>query len=744
MQRVLIPAVVLVVGLVLGFFLGFAQRPAGSPSADNRAASAPPVPDTAQLPPQQLPATGPEETPPAPEPEPETAPDYSFELPDVPTGDAEATGVVRLPDGSPCADLALRAIPSMPDSLSIKSKRRLGVDERTAYEAAVIRWETEASRDTTSGPDGSFKFERLAQQTYSVVCLTPGWEISMQQGVTQPALTPGVELVLIATRLVRVPLRVLLPDGSEPDRARITARSMEGSSFVFGYWKPDMRSIETATGGVKFSALGGPDDSLEAQAIAQIPAQGEVPEVVLQLKRPPGLYLTLELPTPYYREVSVTLLPAEEARKLTSEPFMARGAKTSRKLSPTYLYYPALPAGEYVAFVGINRMLVLATEAIPVTGELTEHTLTLAPLDMSEHFTVRTVDAEGKPLAVQRLSCNLADAEFSTSDMTAWMEVEPGHYLMRRPGIARDQFGRFVPTEGASIAVQATRGVTTRFGRLPLDGAEVTIVFGDSCTLVVEVDNLPELGRNDMWVAVISAEASERREAGLARYSSQQNVVGSKLALEAKREFKDLQPGKAVVLVLRDGSSPGSGDEAALSRLETTLQPGTHTVRITMPALHQLEVRTSKPQNVRTLWILGEGLELYEKPDAEGVVKAHSLPAGEYWVGDSTAGYMKVTLPLAGPVDFAPLPHNCLRLGSYDKEGLLHRKGLRRGDLVVAINGEYFEGRDRLQPAWEAARESASVLLEIERRGQVLQVTLTGEELATALRNQASFSYRRK
>jgi hypothetical protein len=742
MQKLLIPAVVLVVGLVLGFFLGFAQRPACLPSADNRVANAPPVHNTAEPLPELPPATGPEKTTPVPEPQPATA--WTFELPDVPTGDGIATGVVHLADGSPCADLALRAIPPLQDGLPISRKRRLRAEERTAYEAAVIRWETESARDASSGPDGSFKFERLAQQTYSVVCLTPGWEVSPQKGPRQSSIAPGEELVLIATRMVSVPLRVLLPDGSEPDRARITARSLDGSYYTFGYWKPDARSIEAPAGGVKFFALGGPDDSLEAEFTTQIPAHGDASEVELQLKRPPGLYLTLEVPTPYYREVSVTLLPAEEARKLTSEPFLARGAKTSRKLSPTSWYYPALPPGDYVAYVGLDRMLVLASENITVAGELTEHSIALAPLDLSEHFTVRTVDSEGKPLAVQRLSCNLADAETGTGDMTAWMEVEPGHYLMRRPGIERDQFGRFVPTEGASIAVQATRGSAKRFGRMPLDDDVVTIVFGESCTLIVEVDNLPEIGRNDMWVAAIPAEASLRREAGMARYSSQQNVVGSKLALEASREFKDLQPGNVVVLVLRDGSSPGSGDEVVLARLETTLQPGTQSVRITMPALHELEVRTSAAQKVRTLWLQGAGLELYEKPNAEGTVKVHALPAGDYWIGDSTAGYMKVTLPLAGPVDFAPLPHNCLRLGSYDKEGMLHRKGLRRGDLVVAINGEYFEGRDKLQPAWEAAQQSASVLLEIERKGQTLQVTLTGEELATALRNQASFTYRRR
>jgi len=225
MRKLLIPSIALGIGLVLGFFLGFAQRPGDLPPADNRAANATPVPDTAQRPPLQPAATGPVETAPDPEPEPEPVPNYSFDLPVVPTGDGEATGVVRMADGSPCADLALRAIPSMRDSLSIQNKRRLGVEERTAYEAAVIGWETEAARDTTSGSDGSFKFERLAQQTYSMVCLTPGWEISTQNGPRQPAIAPGDELVLVATRLVSVPLRVLLPDGREPDRARITRRA---------------------------------------------------------------------------------------------------------------------------------------------------------------------------------------------------------------------------------------------------------------------------------------------------------------------------------------------------------------------------------------------------------------------------------------------------------------------------------------------------------------------------------------
>jgi hypothetical protein len=733
-----LPAVLaLIVGLGLGCWLGYSQRPANiSESRQDHTAAVPDKP-SANAPLDQQPKT-PDITKEKPIETVAPAVKFTFDLPEMPTGEGVTTGRVRLGDGSPCVDLALRAVPYLIPVLSQQKTQQMSVEERVAYEEAVIRQQYEGSREATTAEDGTFKFARLSELYYTALAATPGWKLRLPKGQQPPSFRAGDELDLIATRLVAVPLRVLLPDGSEAAQARVVARALPANISEFTSWTPTRREVEVSPGTVRFYVTGIPDDSMVAEVDAEIPESGSATELAIQLARSPGVYVTLKVPEPYYGDLSVSLLPAEDIVREDSgaDPWSSPSRKAARAIGKNQWVFPTVPSGDYVFFVGMQNMLTVLRQRITVTDGVCEFTFELAPLDTSDHFTVRVLDADAKPMSRVRLSCTLGESDVVMGDTTAYLEVGQGEYMMRRPQL-RDE-SRFVPTDGLFICVQAHYGQNKRFGRLPADGDEVEIRFDAGCTLVVEIDNLPEIGRNDMWVAVVPESASIRRESQTARYSNDYNIPGGRNNLMARQEFKDLQAGKVTILVLREADEPAT----ALLRQELTLEPGVQTVKLAMPPLYELIVRTTAAQKIKSMTVVGETLQTSQQTDGQ-TLRVHSLPAGEYWVGNYT-GFMKVTLPAPDGVDFSPSPANCILLYGYDKSGLLYGKGLRRGDLIASINGETVEGHDALRAKWDAATGLDSVRLEIDRKGQILHVTLTGAELAKAIQDGARVNYRRR
>lgn len=717
------------VGLVLGFLLGLSQRetPRVAPAVDTKPQSQPvKAADTDRSEPER-PASDASAA--------ELQPQFAFDLP-LPTGSGEATGRVRLADGSPCADLTLRATPQFAP-LNHQQVQRMGVEERLAYEAASTRRLYEGVREAKTAQDGTFTFSELADVQYLLVALTPGWKIKLDRSSGTPSVKAGSEIELVAWRLAAVPLRVLLPDGQEAPSARVMSISAPTGATEYGPWTPRQRVVEVVPGEVTLRVNATPDDTLVAELTVQVPADSSVNEVTIQLQRSPGVYITLELPEPYYADLAVALLPAENLLHADSrsDPWLNRDGKTSRQVKPNQWYFANVAPGDYVFFLGVTHVVTLLRERITASEGVMEFKFQPGPLDTRDHFTVRVFDASGSPLSRVRLSCTLDGSDVVLGDMTAYLATDPGTYLMRRPQARAD--GLFVPTDGRDIVVLASLGGARRFGRLPSSGSEVEIRFDEGCTLVVEVSNLPELGRNDLWVAVVPAAASMDRESQLAKFNSSQPAgAGTRNSLRSSQEFKDLQAGPATVLVMRTADKP----QSAIFKQEITIKPGMETIKIAMPDLHELLVRVPKDYARKGMSVLGGDLEVTGMIEGQ-VLRVQALPAGDYWVGGYD-GYMKVTLPAAAGFDFTPSPANCIYLYAYDKPGVLYAQGLRKGDKIVSVNGQTAEGHEALKNLWESARKADSVRLEIDRRSEILFVTITGKDLDQAMRDGARTNYR--
>jgi hypothetical protein len=281
----------------------------------------------------------------------------------------------------------------------------------------------------------------------------------------------------------------------------------------------------------------------------------------------------------------------------------------------------------------------------------------------------------------------------------------------------------------------------------PDKSGTVEMRYGGRANVIVEASNLPQEGLGDMWIAVVPFGGSESREVGTSRVdtggvmSSRDGPQVSRRTLGAKNEYRNLQAGPATVILAREFD--GGYGRAILMRIETTLTPGDNVVSVRLPDLHKLVVRPREGVKLRSVTIFGPGIDTSVRASADGTITAANLPAGVYSLGDTTNGWMTVTVPSAGEVMFDGLPVNSIVIRSYDREGVVYNAGLRKGDVVVSVNGERPEGYEAVRALWQNLRSKPTLDFEVLRDGRALQVTLPGASFPATDANGFNFSYRR-
>jgi hypothetical protein len=271
--------------------------------------------------------------------------------------------------------------------------------------------------------------------------------------------------------------------------------------------------------------------------------------------------------------------------------------------------------------------------------------------------------------------------------------------------------------------------------------------YGGRANVIVEASNMPQEGLGEMWIAVVPYGGSESREVGMARHDMPAGSVlrdgmpTPKRTLAATNEYRNLQAGPATVILAREFDNGYT--RAILLRVETTLAPGDNVVSLRLPDFHKLIIRPRVGVKLRSMTIFGPGIDTSVRASADGGITVANLPAGVYSVGDTTNGWMTVTLPSAGEVMFDGLPVNSIVIRSYDREGVVYNAGLRKGDVVVSVNGERPEGYEAVRALWQNLRSKPTLDFEVLRDGRALQVTLPGASFPATDANGFNFSYRR-
>ena len=314
-----------------------------------------------------------------------------------PQGDGQITGRVVDPDGKPLSGVRVSLQRSGDDMFETVFRVADAPDLETAVRQYVDWWrdQTTPDADATSGEDGRFVFEGLADHGYHVTGDLEGHDIGLRDSMFTPEVRPGGRVNLVAHPLVGVHLDVVLSDGSRPERASVLFSSLEAGSSQ-AEWVPAESVRRVVPGRYTVSAFVGETDAahLESREMQiTVKADGPPAEVVLRVL--PGIYGTVEFASEgWHAQVAVHALGFEG----DEPPSGTRLAEARRKGYCTHGSYrvSALEPGRYAVGVATRSDLLLARKAIKLAAGENRAQTTLPPLSV---LTIRGLEP-GVPILI--------------------------------------------------------------------------------------------------------------------------------------------------------------------------------------------------------------------------------------------------------------------------------------------------------------------------------------------------------
>jgi hypothetical protein len=648
-----------------------------------------------------------------------------------PQADGVITGLVLLHDGRPCVGLALAATPPFPDTLSPIRHSALLPEERYAYETRAYEWAVTRRRSGTSGGDGSFEIRGIGDGRYRLTSETGEYRLEPAQPGDPLSVEAGAHVVLTATPILRVELDVILDTGEVPDYAIVRLIRPGDSSWNVGpeRWTPAMRSFPVLPGTLQITGEAGPDLVWRGEVVVDVPDAGLNQPLRLELKAVNALIIQGIAQQPYYCDVTFLIYPAD-----TLEPgwpqrpwdftTLRSAGGSQRSVRLRSVFHDVAP-GKYVVFALPNSVQILGRMEVEYLGGLQEAAFPLSPLVREDFFVLRPFGPDGLPLRGVTVGVNLTQTNFGYMLSTALEQPDGSWWVHRTPPENFFSTGS-TPRSDAQYRIEVNH---PRYGRRVVlygvqDRHDLEIRFGERSILTVRLDNFPER-RGGLALYAFPADADERRETDEHRY----RPSAAPRVLQESTRF-ELASGPIRILLVRSlGDFSGY---ATLLRHSMELPSGEHEVQLTVPSLFDLVVRLPPEPQINNLRVRGPLGEIRLDASPEGLAKASSLPQGTYLLSCSTAGGsgMWLQVPYMGEVAYMPRTFNALRVSYLDNTGVLERAGLRKDDLVLAINGARHEGSNALRQAWNDAGSAAAVRLEVLRDGRTMMFTISGNDFS--------------
>ncbi|KAA0212103.1 PDZ domain-containing protein [bacterium] len=721
----------LVVGLLAGIGLGWwlaSQGQAGQTSAPATVADGTRVDDRppaassvnrpkvkAEVPEGPAAASGVVETPP-----PRKA--------DLPAPDAELSGSVVFDDGKVAAGLRLRALPEVADSVPLWVKDAWDLERRMEYEAAMARTRFEAATETTTDDAGSFVLPVSSASRYQIRCLDPQVVLVWGSTVHVTFSAPTKDITLKALRLVEVHVEVKYEDNTAPATANLSL-TWSGAPFQAGsmVWSAAQRKFLLPAGKIALSARLPQDPSTEGSTSLTLPVDQAAPEVVIVLKRPLGLTVTVIQPSPYYADVGCGILGEEHAKTesmlLLSIP---RLGHVGQRIPPNQYFFKAPEKGNYLVLVHVNSAFILHRANLAVTGGAQNLTIELQAPKRDEHMVVRLFSPDGKPVGGAKVMMALDHPDVSIGDLSLFMAAGAGEYWIRRPEPELARFEMFAPAEECGLSIRAThRQWGTVFKSVPFNAKEADIHFGGVGDVTVRISNLPAEPVANVVVSVVPEGAAARREISLSHFQERPAsapTAPGRSPLQAVTQFRGVPVGPATLYLFKLIGAGQSGVVLASKTISVTATGVEETLEL--PGLYDLVVIPDAPLGRLDMTLSrGDGWTTMIKLE-DGTCVARQLPEGDYLISVGGRGMMAVRLPASGPVKFEPKPAHALRVSRYDALGIYYRAGLRVGDVITAFDGQALEESQDLRALRREAAKRQTLTLDVVRDGKLVQVVL--------------------
>jgi len=647
--------------------------------------------------------------------------------PEPRAGAGRITGIVRTEDGTPLAGATVRSIPHV-EPRRVRDARKgrgppAGVDLENQVRDLVWRHygQQQGMRTITTGADGTFVLEGLADTTHRVRAYREGYVIGGAGHWRWEDARPGAELEFVATPVVLLTVDVRGPDGSQPPRARIVWKRGEAGSSETGseFWSPGAPEIALKPGAYTLEATVDDGTPLASPAKTRTLKRGRTPEpVLLTLEARPVIRGQVVYPDDLVPvDLDVFALRFEGAEP-APDAVRAGGRSEWIHQGRRFAFEDVEPGRwKLVAFVD-GEDIALGETVVSVGPAPVDAKLPVRIPDRERYVIVRARGPEGELLKDLEVETSYRAPNRSMSGEGAVLRRRDGTLLVfhRGPAGPAPDGARFTLT----VRSQTHGRKTVEYDR---DGdAELDVSFGEPATVVATVTGLREGDAQRIRLTLSPADA----EPEPVWFHDEEPTVDS----EGRQVLGPVQAGRGrLTLYVKVGED---GDLPAEERV-LDLAPGENRVTLAMPRLHELTllVPDAEQGTKLSLRTAGRYFPTVERSAGEGgEVVFRGLPAGEYVVardGDAVGRSMRVEVPRQGAVRFAPQEKNALEVTVRDPEGMIAKSGFRTGDVVVGIDGKEFRNALHMQALFAgvvARGQDAKVRFDVLRDGRRLEIVV--------------------
>ncbi len=664
------------------------------------------------------------------------------------TGDGVISGTVVDADGNPFSGVIVRATPGREWEPAEQGDAGVpkdpSLDDNLRDAAQRFTRERAGRRETKSGAAGEYRIEGLAKGRYAVAAFAPGFVLKTRNGGAND-IEPGATVNFRALPLTEIPAEVLLPDGSRATRATIqveTGQRDEGATMLI--WTRGAAHVRLADGAYHVRAIIG-EKLLAANGVAQELASPK--QDVNVTRGTPNEPLTFKLEVRRGIRGRV-VIPDDE--KIDSIPIRVAQMPARGEIDPTALtrgnpktwiggWSPRfevldLAPGRWA--IGITRGWegALAAQAIVDVGDRIENVvLEMKPLATKESFLAHVRDAKGQPVrGVQFMLRTESNIDW-LSDGSAVVEQKPGDYAISPADpLAKQMAGG----EGADAATAISLiARSEELGSLEMNIApaqrELTFSFAEPAWLELLISNYAGSGLEGQ----LQISLAQERRGNTSFFDGGGN--SREVNPDGTIKLGPLAPGrKSLVVNVVTGGNGRYTMNGALLTQPVDLVAGTNRLTIALPATYPLVVKfapgAANNGNVSIRSATGESRWARVENDA---ARFEHVAAGDYTVQVNSPnaglnGQMRVRVPAQSEVTFTPDVQNALRVRITDQNGVLARRGLADGDVVIGIDGVEFTDEASMRANYYGAFDRDKLRAIVLRGGKRIEIELSGKELS--------------
>ncbi|QDV08207.1 hypothetical protein Poly30_37430 [Planctomycetes bacterium Poly30] len=577
---------------------------------------------------------------------------------------------------------------------------------------------------------GAFTLDGLEEGTHPIQGFLEGHVFE-----SVPAETGSV-MQLISKRVGAFEFDVRLPDGTQPAEAIVMATDSDDRERAVGTWTPAEPTIRFTSTRIRCRVLSGEPAKVDWREVA---AEFRSPLATLDLGVDGAGPHTLQLSQETQLRVQVidesSILPRIDpwvsVRRLDVDGDEAKKLKRYRS-GPFIL--TGLEPGLYEVTAGRGKSAPEATENVEVGAGLNETSITLGDVDPTRFLVVRCTAADGSPVTSIDFEYRADRKQGGSSSGDADASPKsPGVYWIDQAELGGSDL-KLEELEMLSLtAKSAVMGQLTQ--EVDPGGGPIEFVFAQPGEVTVEVTGSLS---GQLYVGLVPA----LKEDDDPNRWWQRRSKAVKTESDGTAQVGMVQPGNYEVELSKRTNEWNV--TPAIATLSVTVKVGENRFSIHAPELTELVIHAPDMEVGAHFQLHRLGAEdrnpSYfgnDELDEDHRVQFEGLAPGRYMVNvwGETQAQMEITVP-CGEVLFVADVVNGFEVTQVTDGKVADRAGLRKGDVILAVNEHQVDGNGFLNRFWVELSEGPSTI-QVLRGGREIQIEL--EKLAPSANPWGAF-----